>query len=179
MTVRFLFLLSSSPFEGISRTLSILIMGMTVPRIWITSFACTSLMSSGRTSSIVWIDPSAIAYFSSPITTMSAWMIASVSGSLIIHEEPSPKRFFTSTSPLSDSIFDFTTSSPTPRPDTSDTFFAVEKLGRNRRSMTSFSVIVSACSGVTVPRSIALFLTASTLIPPPSSRTSITTLFPS
>ena len=53
---------------------------------------------------------------------------------------------------------------PTPRPDTSDTFFAVEKLGRNKRSIISFSVIVSACSGVTVPRSIALFLTASTLI---------------
>ena len=38
---------------------------------------------------------------------------------------------------------------------------------------------IGACSGVIVPLSIALFLTASTSIPLPSSRTSITTLFPS
>jgi len=38
------------------------------------------------------------------------------------------------------SIFDFTTSRPTPRPDTSVTLSDVEKLGLNRRSIASFSV---------------------------------------
>ena len=42
---------------------------------------------------------------------------------------PSPYLVLTSTSPPRASIFDFTTSRPTPRPDTSVTLSDVEKLG--------------------------------------------------
>ena len=73
----------------------------------------------------------------------------------------------------------FTTSRPTPRPDTSVIFSAVEKLGLNNRSITSLSVIISACSGVIFPFSIAFCFTFSTSMPAPSSRTTILTLLPS
>ena len=93
--------------------------------------------------------------------------------------EPSYNVEDTSTSPPKASILDFTTSSPTPLPDTSETVFAIEKLGKNKKSMISCLVNDSACSSVTIPRSIAFAFTLSVSIPLPSSRTSITTLFPS
>ena len=92
---------------------------------------------------------------------------------------PSPYTDLTSTSPPRASILDLTTSRPTPRPETSVTFSAVEKLGLKRRLIISSSDITAACSSVIVPFSIALFLTFSTSIPLPSSLTSITTLLPS
>ena len=175
-TIRFssLDLLLSQSSTSFSR-----INGVTVPRRLMTSLFCTSLISLVGISSRPLMDPREIAYFSSPTTTISAWMIASVRGRRMVQVLPSPSLDFTSTSPLKDSILDFTTSSPTPRPDTSVTCFAVEKLGRNSRLIISLSAILAACSGVTVPRSTAFALTASTSIPLPSSLTSITTLFPS
>ena len=125
------------------------------------------------------MEPSAIAYFSSRISTMSAWMIASVSGRRTVKVVPTPSSVFTSTSPPRASMLDFTTSSPTPRPEISVIFFAMEKLGRNSRLMISFWLIVSACSSVMTPRSIALLRTASTSIPLPSSPTWMMTLLPS
>ena len=92
---------------------------------------------------------------------------------------PTPSLLFTSTSPLNASILDLTTSRPTPRPDTSVTSFAVEKLGRNNKSIISLSDMLAPCSGVMEPLSIAFWRTLSTSIPLPSSLTSITTLFPS
>ena len=152
---------------------------MTIPLKLITSLFCTVLISSGVISSMVWMDPSEIAYFSPPTSTMSAWMIASVNGSRMVHVLPTPILLFTSTSPLSASILDLTTSSPTPLPDISDTCFAVENPAWNSRLVISCSVMFSPCSGVMTPLLIAFSLTSSTLMPAPSSRTSITTLFPS
>jgi len=129
--------------------------------------------------SIFAIDPSAIAYFSSRISTINAWIIASVSGKRTIKVVPSPSFVRTSTSPPSASILDFTTSSPTPRPEISVIFFAIEKLGRNKRLIISFWLMFSACSAVITPRSTALSLTAATSIPLPSSPTSMITLLPS
>ena len=105
--------------------------------------------------------------------------MASVNGRRILNVLPSPYFVLTSTSPPRASIFDFTTSSPTPRPDTSVTFSAVEKLGLNNKSIASLSVMTSACSCVIVPFSTAFAFTFSVSIPLPSSRTSITTLLPS
>ena len=106
-------------------------------------------------------------------------MIASVNGSRTVKVVPSPSFVLTSTSPPSCSILDFTTSRPTPRPEISVIFFAIEKLGINKRLIISFCVITSACSGVTIPRSTAFALTASVSMPLPSSPTWIITLFPS
>ncbi len=129
---------------GTSSILSSLIRGITVPLKFMTSFECTYLISVLKTSSIVWILPKGIAYFSGPSSTISAWIIARVSGRRIIKLLPSPSFVFASISPPSASILVLTTSSPTPRPDTSDMISAVEKLGLNNRSMTSLSVIRSA-----------------------------------
>ena len=155
------------------------IRGITVPLKLITSLFSTSLISLGEISSIVWMDPREIAYFSPPTTTISAWIIARVRGSRMVQVLPSPHLDFTSTSPLKDSILDLTTSRPTPLPETSVTFSEVENPGWNSRLIISFSDILAACSVVTRLRSIALFLTASTSIPLPSSLTSMTTLLPS
>ena len=105
--------------------------------------------------------------------------MANVSGSRTINLEPSPRTVFTSTSPPRDSTLDLTTSRPTPRPEISVIFLAMEKLGINRRSIISFCVMLSALSWLITPRLIAFCLTASVSIPLPSSPTSIMTLFPS
>ena len=106
-------------------------------------------------------------------------MIASVSGSLTTNLVPTPSLLFTSTSPPNASILDLTTSRPTPRPEISVICFAIEKLGINKKSIISFWLSFSACSGVTRPRSTAFALTFSVSIPLPSSLTSMITLFPS
>ena len=144
-----------------------------------TSFACTYLISAGKISSIVSMEPKEMAYFSPLTSTIRAWIIASVRGRRTINLEPSPSTLLTSTSPPSASILDFTTSRPTPRPDISEIFFAIEKLGIKRKSIISFWLKAAACSGVSRPRSIALFLTFSVSIPLPSSLTSMMTLLPS
>ena len=136
-------------------------------------------MSSLVISSRVSIEPREIAYCSSPSFTMRACIMARVRGSLTINVLPSPSFVLTSTSPPRASILDFTTSRPTPLPDTSVIFSDVEKLGRKSKSIISLSVIASACSDVIVPFSIALLRTFSTSIPLPSSPTSMTTLLPS
>jgi len=120
-----------------------------------------------------------MAYCSFPSLTISACIIASVRGSLIVNVLPSPRTDLHSTTPPRDSILDLTTSRPTPLPDTSVIFSDVEKLGWKSKSITSLSDITSACSGVIVPFSIPLRLTFSISIPLPSSPTSITTLLPS
>ena len=172
-------LTSSSPVGSTSRILSRRISGITEERRLITSLFCTYFTSSSAISSIVSILPSGIAYFSLPTSTISVWIIARVSGRRIIKLLPSPSVVRISMLPPNASILVFTTSSPTPRPETSEITSAVEKLGRNKRSMISLSLIISACSSVIVPFVIAFCFTFSTLMPAPSSRTSITTLLPS
>ena len=125
------------------------------------------------------MEPSAIAYFSSLTSTIRAWIIARVSGRRTVKVVPSPIAVLTSTSPPNASMLDFTTSSPTPRPEISVIFLDIEKLGRNRILIISFWLMLSACSSVIMPLSIALSRTAATSIPAPSSPTWMMTLLPS
>ncbi len=67
-------------------------------------------------------------------------MIASVSGILSFTVEPSPSRLKMSTTPPIFSMLDFTTSMPTPRPETLVTVFAVENPGRKIRFKASRSL---------------------------------------
>ncbi|MBA7531982.1 hypothetical protein ES705_24208 [subsurface metagenome] len=73
----------------------------------------------------------------------------------------------TSISPRISEIFRFTTSIPTPLPDTSVTFLAVEKPGRNIRSKISF--LLKLASFLIRPLLIAFSLIKSVSIPAPSS----------
>ena len=66
---------------------------------------------------------------SPPARTTSAWMIASVIGSMIRNVVPSPTVVTMSIVPFSSWMFFFTTSRPTPRPEISLTALAVEKPG--------------------------------------------------
>ena len=62
--------------------------------------------------------------------TTSAGMMASVSGIRILTVMPSPGRLWTLTLPPIFSMFVFTTSMPTPRPEMFVTALAVENPGR-------------------------------------------------
>src|SRR5215207_2670816 len=77
--------------------------------------------------------------------------------------------------PPIDSMLVFTTSMPTPRPETLVTAAAVEKPGRKISCSTSAGVIRASASAVTRPRSTALAPTRAGSMPPPSSATSTTT----
>ena len=84
---------------------------------------------------------------SPPLVTTSPGMIASVSGIFSLTVEPSPGRLVMSTTPPIFSMLDFTTSMPTPRPETLVTVCAVEKPGWKIRFSASRSLSFSACSG--------------------------------
>ena len=117
---------------------------------------------------------SGIEYSSSATRTSSAWMIASVSGSFIVNFVPSPCTESTSKTPLRRRMFFFTTSMPTPRPETSVTWSAVEKPGVKISSMISRSLRRSASSMMpdAEPPSSR---TRCRSIPPPSSEISMMT----
>ena len=88
---------------------------------------------------------------------------------------PSPRVESTLTVPPIRSMLVFTTSMPTPRPDTLVTFVAVEKPGWKTSIMTSRGSSWAACSGRTTPRATAVCRTRSTSMPAPSSVTSTVT----
>jgi hypothetical protein len=110
---------------------------------------------------------------------VSAWMIASVSGIVSRQVVPLPRVDSTSTEPPMRSMLVFTTSIPTPRPDTLVTFWAVEKPGWKTSIITSRGSSWVACSAVTMPRATAVWRTRSTSMPAPSSLTSTVTCPPS
>ena len=102
-------------------------------------------------------------------------MIARVSGIRTRTVVPVPGTLPISTAPPIASMFVRTTSMPTPRPDTSVTVAAVENPGSKMYWRTRSSGRSAACSALTSPLATAFFRTASTGIPPPSSRISTIT----
>ena len=101
--------------------------------------------------------------------------MASVSGSLMRKRLPRPGSESISTLPPSRSRLVLTTSMPTPRPETSETFSAVERPGRKMSAALSLSDNPFTFSGVINPflRALAAILAGSR--PLPSSPISITT----
>ena len=74
-----------------------------------------------------------MAYRSSPLVTTSTLMMASVSGMRIRTVVPRPTGLWMSMEPPIFSMFVFTTSIPTPRPESVVTVCAVEKPGMKIR----------------------------------------------
>ena len=105
--------------------------------------------------------------------------MARVSGILTRTVVPWPAVDCTSTVPPIFSTLVFTTSMPTPRPDTLVTFCAVENPGRKIKLKISRSVMRAACSAVITPRSTAFCRMRSTFSPAPSSLISMLTCPPS
>ena len=95
--------------------------------------------------------------------------MASVSGILMVTEEPSPATDLTSMVPPIWSILVRTTSMPTPRPDTEVTAAAVEKPGAKMNLWIWASVIFSSSASLTRPFEMALALIRSVLRPRPLS----------
>ena len=103
-------------------------------------------------------------------------MIARVSGSLRVTDVPVPSSLLTSTDPLKPSTVFFTTSMPTPLPDTLVTAADVEKPGAKIREKISFSDI--SASGEISPFSTAFRRSFSLCNPLPSSVMSMSTFPP-
>ena len=120
-----------------------------------------------------------IAKRSPPLVTVNAGIIANVSGILILTVVPCPSLLCTSTVPPIFSTLVFTTSMPTPRPDTLVTFSAVENPGRKIKLIASRSLMRAACSEVITPRCNAFFFMRSGSTPAPSSEISMLTWPPS
>ena len=95
--------------------------------------------------------------------------MASVSGIFTFSVVPSPMRLWMSTWPPIFSMFVFTTSMPTPRPEMFEICSAVEKPGRNTMRTTSWSDMRPAISAETRPRCTALARIRAGSIPAPSS----------
>ena len=106
-------------------------------------------------------------------------MIASVSGILMVKVVPRPSCVLMSMTPPISSILVFTTSMPTPRPDTEVTAFAVEKPGWKMNFATWASVILSISDWLATLRSTALRRMAARSRPLPSSAISIVIVPPS
>ena len=117
-----------------------------------------------------------IANVSLPKRTMRDLTIASVIGRVRVKTVPFPGSVETSTNPPREASINLTTSSPTPRPEVSDTVSLVLKPASNMNSRISFSSRSSLV--VIIPRATALFLTFPTSMPRPSSDISMTTLLP-
>ena len=105
--------------------------------------------------------------------TISAETIASVSGILIVKQEPWPCVLARSMVPPMRSILLRTTSMPTPRPEIAVTASAVEKPARNMKLRTCASVIAASSVSVASPLLSTLARIATTSSPRPSSATSI------
>ena len=91
---------------------------------------------------------------------------------------PCPRRVSMDRRPRSLDVDSFTTSMPTPRPESSEACSLVEKPGRKTNSSAPCSDKLAACSGEMIPFSTAFLVTARRSIPLPSSDTSIRTLSP-
>src|SRR6266566_2786210 len=143
------------------------------PSISIDSTPSRVRISSGRR----WIAPftagTGIARVCGPTFTMSASVIATVSGRRILKRVPCPASLCTSISPPRRLTFERTTSMPTPRPAAVVTDVAVVRPGRKIRSRMSRSPSRARVSAVTKPPRRAASATASTSIPRPSSATSM------
>ncbi|OIQ81328.1 hypothetical protein GALL_369110 [mine drainage metagenome] len=119
------------------------------------------------------------AYRSFPHSIATVGMMAKVSGILILKVVPRPRVLRMSTVPPMFSILVFTTSMPTPRPDTLETCSRVENPGTKIRSSISRGLIRARSAFVMSPRSSALAEIRSGSIPAPSSATSMVTCPPS
>ena len=97
-------------------------------------------------------------YRSPSLVMMSAGMMASVSGILMVSVVPRPCTEEISRLPPIFSTLVFTTSIPTPRPDTFVIAAAVEKPGRKIRFAVSRSDNWAARSAVMMPEEIAFSL---------------------
>ena len=135
-----------------------------------TAWSATRTVRSMRSSGIANGRPSA--------STISAAMIASVSGRRIWALVPWPSSEVIMTSPPSPRIAARTASMPTPRPEMSLVNSAVEKPGEKSSSTARALSIESTASGAISPRSAALTATRAGSMPRPSSATVMTTLPP-
>ena len=88
---------------------------------------------------------------SPPASTISAETMASVSGILMMKVVPWPSRERMSMVPPMRSMLVFTTSIPTPRPETAVTAAAVEKPGRKMKRWMSRSGIPASSASVARP----------------------------
>ena len=88
-----------------------------------------------------------------------------VIGSCSVKQVPAPSCEFKRTEPPTLCTIDWTTSRPTPRPDSDVTSDLVEKPGRNKNSNNSASVILAAIAAGARPRSMTLARTRSGSIP--------------
>ncbi|MMZ61377.1 hypothetical protein D1872_235240 [compost metagenome] len=126
---------SSSSFSlksGTSNTSLREINGIVNSRYEIILLPCTFRIRLRLIIAVSRIEESGMAYFSEPICTIMAAIIDKVSGSCTEKLVPFPGVENIVTLPPSDVILDLTTSSPTPRPDTSEMTSAVLKPGANR-----------------------------------------------
>ena len=130
------------------------------------SMRCSEL-ARARTSSTT--DNFGIAKRSPPASTISAETMASVSGILMVTEDPSPATDLISMVPPIWSILVRTTSMPTPRPETEVMAAAVEKPGAKMNLWIWASLIFSSSASVTRPEEMALALIFSVLSPRPLS----------
>ncbi len=106
-------------------------------------------------------------------STISAETIASVRGILITKRVPCPGTLCSAMLPPMRSMLVFTTSMPTPRPDTAVTLAAVEKPGRRMKRWICVSSIASRSAGVAIPLARIRARMRSTGRPCPSSAISI------
>ena len=102
-----------------------------------------------------------------------------MSGKLILNLVPTPSSVWTSIRPLTLAISVFTTSMPTPRPESSLTSRRVVKPGRKMRLIASESESSLAAAGLRNPPADGLRARSSGSIPRPSSSTSRMIEFPS
>ncbi len=136
-----------------------------------------SLMRSMRCSDLAWTRTSSttescgMAKRSPPDSTISAEMMASVSGILMVKLKPRPCTECTSMLPPIWSMLLRTTSMPTPRPDTLVIFWAVEKPGVKMNFWICGSDILSSSASVASPLASALSLIRLVSRPRPSSAT--------
>ena len=108
---------------------------------------------------------------SPPASTISAEMIASVSGILMVKLRPWPRTDWTSMLPPIWSMLLRTTSMPTPRPDTLVILAAVEKPGVKMNLWICCSDILSSSASVASPFASAFSRMRSVSRPRPSSAT--------
>ena len=108
-----------------------------------------------------------------PASTISAETIARVSGILTVNIVPWPWVLFRSMVPPIFSILVFTTSMPTPRPDTAEIVAAVENPARKMNRWIWPSVIPASSASVARPFDSTFALMRSTARPRPSSEISM------
>ena len=130
------------------------------------SIVC-SLSDAARTSSTTLI--CGMAKRSPAHSTIRAETMASVSGILMTKVDPLPWADLISIVPPIFSMLVFTTSMPTPRPDTLVTLAAVEKPGFMMNWMICWSVIEASSISDAIPFWIAFCLIRSMARPLPSS----------